>query len=242
MDFRSLVLGLWSLERSETSKHRVKLKTKDQRPKTEHPSPKMYTAPNKYIPQLETNRRPLLMWLLVSIGSLAVIAVIVGAPLALAAGHPLIAATIYQTFSHLCHQLPERSFFIEVHPFAVCARCTGIYAGFAMATVFYPLIKSLRQTEAPPRKWLFIAAAPLAIDFLFEFSGIGHNTHSSRFLTGALLGAVAVFYIMPGLMDLSLRQWRRRGDIGPAEKTNPAAAYSTGAPASSDYSAPHRRI
>jgi len=208
----------------------------------------MYAAPQEYIPQLDTNRRPLVTWLLVSIGSLAVIAVIVGAPVALAAGHPRIAGTIYQTFSHLCHQLPERSFFIEAHPFAVCARCTGIYAGFAMATVLYPLMRSLRQTEAPARKWLFIAAAPLAIDFLFEFSGIGHNTHSSRFLTGALLGAVAVFFVMPGLMDLSLRQWSRRHDdaadsgVSNVPKVSTAEVFSTSAPAPSDYSAPHRRI
>jgi uncharacterized membrane protein len=208
----------------------------------------MYAAQQEYIPQLQTNRRPLLMWLLVASGSLAMIAIIVLAPLAKAKGHVQIAATIYQTFSHLCHQLPERSFFIDGHPFAVCARCTGIYAGFAMAAVVYPLMRSLRQTEAPRRKWLFIAAVPLAIDFLFEFSGVGHNTHSSRLLTGALLGAVAVFYIMPGLLDLSLRRWRRVNDDSAdsgatnVAKVSTAEVFSTSASAPSDYSAPHRRI
>jgi uncharacterized membrane protein len=209
----------------------------------------MYTPPNQYIPQVETNSRPLGMWLLVAGGSLAVMAIIVGAPLALAAGHTRIAATIYQAFSHLCHQQRERSFFIDGHPFGVCARCTGIYAGFAAATVLYPLMKSLRQTEAPARKWLFIAAAPLAIDFLFEFSGLGHNTHSSRFLTGALLGVVAVFYIMPGLLDLSLRRWKRGSEgesnhaTSSAEKVSSAEVFPSRASAApSDYSAPHRRI
>ena len=209
----------------------------------------MYAAANQYIPQLETNRRPLLMWLVVASVSLTVMATIVGAPLALAAGNGRLAATIYQTFSHLCHQLPERSFFIEGHPFAVCARCTGIYAGFTVATVFYPLARSLRQTEAPARKWLFIAAAPLAIDFAIEFSGVWHNTHSSRLSTGALLGAVAVFYIMPGLVDLSLRDWRSGSKdsastgTSSAKEGSPAGLISTRASAApSDYSAPHRRI
>ncbi len=210
-----------------------------------------YAPPNEYIPQLGTNSRPLVMWLLVASGSLAVMAIIIGAPLALAAGHGRLAATIYQAFSHVCHQLPERSFFIEGHPFAVCARCTGIYAGFAVAAVLYPLTRSLRQTEAPARKWLFIAAAPLAIDFAIEFSGIRHNTHSSRLFTGALLGAVSVFYVMPGLLDLSLRHWKRVRE-GPADATNirtsdakevsNAEVFSTRASAPSDYSAPHRRI
>lgn len=208
----------------------------------------MYAHPNEYIPQIVTDRRPRLMWLIVAGVSLAVMAMIIGAPLALVAGHGRLAAAIYQTFSHLCHQLPERSFFIAGHPFAVCARCTGIYAGFAVATVLYPLTRSLRQTEAPARKWLFIAAAPLAIDFAIEFSGRWHNTHSSRLSTGALLGAVAVFYIMPGLLDLSLRNWRggsKDSAIGGsnAKEGSTAEVFSTRASAApSDYSAPHRRI
>jgi hypothetical protein len=117
-----------------------------------------------------------------------------------------------------------------------------------MATVFYPLMRSLRQTEAPRRKWLFIAAVPLVIDFLFEFSGVGHNTHSSRLLTGALLGAVAVFYVMPGLLDLSLRRWRQRHNdsvsriTSNVDKVSTAEVLSTSASAPGDYSTPHRRI
>jgi len=211
----------------------------------------MYAPPNEYIPQVGTNRRPLMMWLLVASGSFTVVAIIIGAPLALAAGHAALAGTIYQTFSHVCHQLPERSFFIKGHPFAVCARCTGIYAGFAVATVLYPLARSLRQTEAPARKWLFLAAAPLAIDFSIEFSGVAHNTHSSRLFTGALLGAVAVFYVMPGLLDLSLRKWKRRHPVSPetakirtsdAKEVSSVAVFPPRASAPSDYSAPHRRI
>ncbi len=141
-------------------------------------------------------------------GSLMLLAAIVGAPLALAQGHIALAQTIYATFSHLCHQLDERSFFIAGHKFAVCARCTGIYVGFAVTALCYPLLRSLRQTDTPQRKWLFLAAAPLALDFSLNFLGIWENTHLSRFLTGALLGGVAVFYIMPGLIDLSLKDWR----------------------------------
>ena len=208
----------------------------------------MYAPPNQYNRQVGTNSRQRVMWFLVASGSLAVMAIIIGAPLALAAGHSRLAGTIYQGFSHFCHQLPERSFFIEGHALAVCARCTGIYAGFAVAAVLYPLTRSLRQTEAPSRKWLFIAAAPLAIDFAIEFSGIWHNTHTTRLFTGALLGAAAVFYVMPGLLDLSLRRWRRvrerPADIGMshAKTVSPAEVFSTPASAPSDYSAPHRRI
>jgi len=206
----------------------------------------MYASPENYVPQNVSNRRPLLMWLVAAMGCLAVMSLILGAPLALNAGHPFWALTIYRAFSYVCHQIPERSFFMAGHPFAVCSRCTGLYAGFAAATFAYPLVRSLRNIEAPPRKWLFLAAAPLAIDFAVGYLGIWENTHTSRFATGALLGAVAVFYVIPGLMDLSLREWRQKDKhqaattAGEVMPTKMFSSSSSRAP--SDYSAPHRRI
>ncbi|HEV2828539.1 MAG TPA: DUF2085 domain-containing protein, partial [Pyrinomonadaceae bacterium] len=155
----------------------------------------MQAASNNYIAQTGSLRRPLLMWFLAAAGSLAVVSLIIGAPLALNAGHPFWGFTIYRAFSFVCHQIPERSFFVAGHKFAVCSRCTGLYAGFAVTTLVYPIVKSLRQTEAPARKWLFIAAVPLAIDFAVGYLDIWDNTHFSRFATGALLGAVSVFYV-----------------------------------------------
>jgi uncharacterized membrane protein len=206
----------------------------------------MYASPNHYTSQSIPLRRPLVMWFVAAAGSVAVMSLIIGAPLALSAGQPFWGLTIYRAFSYVCHQIPERSFFIAGHQFAVCARCTGIYAGFTSATVLYPLLRSLRRTEAPARKWLFLAAAPLAIDFTLGFLGIWDNTHSSRFITGALLGAVSVFYVMPGLMDLSLREWGRKGKRSTsvsASRVSSAEIFSNSASsAPSDYSAPHRRI
>ena len=206
----------------------------------------MYASADQYIPQTGSIRRPLLVWLIVATGSVAVMALIIGAPLAFKAGHPLWGQAIYRMFTYVCHQIPERSFFIAEHQFAVCARCTGLYAGFTLATLVYPLVRSLREIEAPARKWLFIAAAPLAIDFTVGFLGIWNNTHSSRFATGTLLGAVAVFYVMPGLIDLSLREWHGKKEAaGPdnASDIPEAKIFSHGAAAApSDYSAPHRRI
>ena len=44
------------------------------------------------------------------------------------------------------------------------------------------------------------------LDFGLGYFGVWENTFLSRFVTGALLSATAVFYIIPGLMQLANRQ------------------------------------
>src|SRR5260370_15307247 len=126
---------------------------------------------NEYPPQLITAPRPFVSWLIISPGALLFCWLIIAAPLAVG-NHDRFALTIYRAFSTFCHQLPERSFFIAGHQFAVCARCTGLYAGFTLAMLLYPLVRPIRTAVTPPRKWLFVAATPLAVDFSLCFLGI----------------------------------------------------------------------
>ena len=104
----------------------------------------------------------------------------------------------------------------------------------------YQLVRSLRNNIAPPRIYLILAAIPLGIDFSLTFFGIWENTHTSRLLTGALLGSVAVFYVMPGVVDLSLRSWR--ATEAPKPVTFTLASPEAIASAPSDYSTPDRRV
>ena len=151
------------------------------------------------------------MWAGIATFSLLVMAAIVAAPLAQASNHPAFSSAIYKTFSFLCHQIPERSFHLAGEQFAVCSRCTGLYAGFALATLTYPLFRSLHKTDAPRIIWLFASALPLAIDFSLTYFGIWQNNHFTRFTTGALFGAVAAIFILPGVIELSakLGEWLR---------------------------------
>lgn len=192
-----------------------------------------------YVPQVVPTRRPLVFWAVSTATVMVVVALVVVAPLLAASGHAELAQVVYRAYAILCHQLPERSYFIDGHKLAVCSRCTGVYAGFAFTLLLYPLIRSLRTTTTPPRSWLLLAAVPLAIDFGLTFAGIWENTHTSRLLTGALLGGVAVFYVMPGLMDLSLRSLQAPK---PEPVTFTLASPESIASAPSDYSAPERRI
>jgi uncharacterized membrane protein len=191
--------------------------------------------------QKKTDKRTLVSWLVSVVVVLLVFSLIVVAPVAAAGGHDELARGIYGAFAVFCHQRPERSYFIDGHQLAVCSRCTGIYGGFVLTLLLYPLIRSLKNPVTPPPSWLLLAALPVAIDFGVNFFGFWQNTHASRLLTGALLGGAVVFYVMPGIIDLSLRFGRK-----PAAKEllNPFTLASPEAIASapSDYSAPERRI
>src|ERR1041385_9154509 len=162
----------------------------------------------QYVPQVVSTKRPLVFWLISAAVVTFLVSLIFVAPVAAAGGHPALAEVIYHAFGVFCHQRPDRSYFIEGHKLGVCARCTGLYAGFAITLLLYPLVRSLRNNVNPPREYLILAAIPLGIDFSLTFFGVWENTHTSRLVTGALLGSVAVFYVMPGIVDLSLRSWR----------------------------------
>jgi uncharacterized membrane protein len=152
----------------------------------------------------------MLVWAGAAALTLAYVSLVVVAPAALASGHHSSAFVLYQMFGRVCHQIPERAFYLDAHPFAVCARCTGIYFGFAAGTLVYPLVRSLRLGDAPARKWLILASLPTLLDFALGFFGLLENTHLSRSVTGALLGGAAAFYVLPGLMDLSRMTFGRK--------------------------------
>ncbi len=148
-------------------------------------------------------------WLVASGVAASGVGLIFAAPLLAAGGHGWAASFVYRGFAGLCHQQAERSFALEGHALAVCARCTGIYAGFAACALVSPLARGLRRTDAPARKWLALALLPTAIDFLLNFAGLWANTHTSRALTGAVAGAGAVFFALPGLVELGQSLGRR---------------------------------
>src|SRR5437588_189110 len=154
-------------------------------------------------------RAAVYVWSVTASLALLILFLIIGAPLAQAGGHPQVASFIYKTFSFVCHQIPERSFHLGGYKFAACSRCTGLYSGFALAALAYPLVRPLDQTVTPSRVWLILAALPIAIDFSLGYFNIWQNTHLSRFTTGALLSSVAVFYIIPGVVELTTKLAKR---------------------------------
>lgn len=156
----------------------------------------------------ESRARGVVAWGAWGVGAavaVALVGLVVLAPVARAHGFAKVAGGVYGAFGLACHQIPERSLAVAGFPLAVCARCAGLYAGFAAGVLLYPLARPLGVAEAPARAWLVPAALPTTVDFLLGVTGLWANTHLSRFSTAALLGACAALYVVPALVELGYK-------------------------------------
>jgi uncharacterized membrane protein len=124
----------------------------------------------------------------------AIAGMTIAAPWLASEGHPVFSMVLYRTFAPLCHQLPERSFSLSGFPFAVCARCFGLYGGFAAGML--ALIASSRTTVSANTLLKVLAASwlPLVIDGVGGWLGLLENTHFTRFLTGSIAGAGVAYF------------------------------------------------
>jgi len=117
---------------------------------------------------------------------------------------------IYILFSPLCHQIPSRSFMINDYPLAVCARCLGIYLGFFLGTLIYPMIKGIRNREVPPRFCLIFFTLPILIDTGANFIGLWYTPGWIRLMLGILWGSILPFYFIAGINDIFYQHKNRQ--------------------------------
>ena len=59
----------------------------------------------------------------------------------------LLSFGTYLVGSLLCHQRPDRSFFLWGSQMPVCARCLGIYAGAALAAIALPFVARVKPSR-----------------------------------------------------------------------------------------------
>lgn len=174
-----------------------------------------------------------LLWLLTL--ALALYALLpILAPVLMHAGHEQVAKGIYLLFRPLCHQLPERSFFLfgpqpvyslaELsaalggavpvryigdaqlgYKMAVCQRDVAIYGSMFLAMAAYgPWAGRLRRW---PLWALAVGAAPMAIDGGGQLVGLWQSSPLSRVFTGFLFGVGAIRVLLP-ILDQGLIEAR----------------------------------
>ena len=101
---------------------------------------------------------------------------------------PALALALQRGFSLVCHQNPDRSFFLFGGTVAVCARCLGIYLGAAIGLV----INTSRRLAT---QLLVAAAAVNLVDWLAEFTGLHGNWMFARFALGLALGMTGAMLV-----------------------------------------------
>ena len=124
------------------------------------------------------------------------------APLLAKFEHRFSSGLIYFFFSKICHQIPERSLFIFGKQMAVCSRCTGLYFGFLIGAILYPIIFKTNRIKTPSPKYLILACIPIAIDISIRTFHIAENTFTSRLITGLILGITSLIFVVPGILSL----------------------------------------
>ncbi len=126
----------------------------------------------------------------IPLAACALCAAALTSPLLSRLGLPLAAFALRQFFALVCHQDPQRSFWILGAPLAVCARCFGIYLGAALAA-FAPRMRAAREL-------LLAALIANAADVLAEAAGLHGDWKWTRFVLGCVLGAAAVLVVRAG--------------------------------------------
>jgi uncharacterized membrane protein len=140
------------------------------------------------------------VWLIVLAVTAVWLIIIVSPPFLIRLG--ISADPVYSFYSYACHQLPERSFHILDHKFAVCSRCIGVYFGLLAGAATYRLWRPIDSVEPLPRFWLFLSMLPIGIDWSLGVFGIWENNHLSRFVTGTILGVGCAVFIIPALVEI----------------------------------------
>jgi uncharacterized membrane protein len=123
----------------------------------------------------------------------------------------------YFFFSGVCHQIPARSFHVWGEPLAVCARCTGVYAGFLAGVLMFPLIpkgqvhrgdvprgqvRKRLERDFPPAWILGVALLPATADFALGHFGLYDSGNVLRLVTGLIPGTAASFFIIPAVFEI----------------------------------------
>lgn len=99
----------------------------------------------------------------------------------------------------VCHQIPERSFFIHNIQFPLCARCTGIYTGMFMGFLYILIRKRHKGNKPPSIKYvilMIIFLLPMIIDGLTSYLGFRSTNNNIRIITGLMFGVIIPVFIV----------------------------------------------
>jgi len=125
----------------------------------------------------------------------------------------LLTDSLYQQarslFQFVCHQFPERSFYLNNRPLPVCHRCLGVYLGGCVALLVYGLTRRGQAPQVGKTALLFclplvaqVALKPFFIDF----------SPALRFYSGYLAGMFIPLLLIEALLELTNQRGHKKED------------------------------
>jgi len=115
-------------------------------------------------------------------------------------------AFIYSIFAPICHQRLSRCFSFYGYPLAVCTRCLGIYFGFFLGTLFFPMKRGFKVLRPPKNKIFFILSSPIVIDTSGNFLNLWQTSDWLRFVIGSIWGIILPYYFIVGISELFINR------------------------------------
>jgi len=146
------------------------------------------------------------------------------APWLMLHGQASVGQLLYLAYRPLCHQLPERSFFLGGerpwytfeqlsaalgydaparyvgnpqlgYKVAFCERDVAIFAGYLLMGLLFALFR--RRIKPLPWQALLAATLPLAIDGTVQLFGLAESNWQRRIATGLLFGLAVTWFALP---------------------------------------------
>ncbi len=131
-----------------------------------------------------------------------------------------VGAVLYGIGSLICHQIPERSFYLAGFQLPVCARCLGIYvgaaAGAAVVWMRSGAALNILPAASATRRWLAVGiAAPTVVTVALEAAGMWYPSNVTRAVAGFPVGGFVALVVVSALATLHY------GECAPPRPTAP---------------------
>lgn len=100
----------------------------------------------------------------------------------------------------VCHQIPERTIFIDGMPLPLCARDTGIYLGVFIALIYCIVRGKLKSDRVPSTRisvLLALLMIPMMIDAVTSYVSMRQTDNIIRLVTGIFFGMPIVLFLIP---------------------------------------------
>lgn len=148
-------------------------------------------------------------------------------PLLRTFGYDRLGQWIGNAYRTLCHQLPERSFYVSQYQVCYCHRCTALYTSLLVMSLVYTLG---RWRHAISWRWALVFTLPMVIDGGWHLlddilpwalrsseNAPGSLNFWLRMITGTLFGIGVVLWAYPRFqreMEITADERRHRQQDG----------------------------